>query len=193
MIVTTAPTPPEVGERLVMFGFATTVNATPLLALPFTVTTTFPVVAPDGTGTVMEEDFHCVGLAVVPLNFTVLEPWLEPKPDPEIVTEVPTGPEVGDRLLMLGAAFAVELKANSARTRDEKAAVRLGSRHRISHSRMRYSLHLLEYEVGEFTQRAYLRFQGRGAKAHSSREKTARNYEEILSLGWGRGPTFPLD
>ena len=33
------------------------------------------------------------GVAVVPLNFTVLEPWVAPKVLPEMVTEVPTGPE----------------------------------------------------------------------------------------------------
>ena len=48
-IVTAAPTAAEVGDRLVMLGAATTVKLTPLLALPPTVTTTFPVVAPVGT------------------------------------------------------------------------------------------------------------------------------------------------
>ena len=124
VIVTTAPTPPEVGERLLIVGVSTTVNATPLLALPLTVTTTFPVVAPAGTGTVIEEDRHCVGVAVVPLNFTVLEPWLEPKPEPEIVTEVPTGPEVGDRLLMVAAA-AVEPSPGKTSSRDESRPIDL--------------------------------------------------------------------
>ena len=42
---------PDVGLRLVMLGAGTvTVKLTPLLATPPTVTTTFPVVAPLGTG-----------------------------------------------------------------------------------------------------------------------------------------------
>jgi hypothetical protein len=44
-----------------------------------------------------------VGVAVVPLNVTVLVPWVGPNPVPVIVTEVPTGPEVGDRLVMCGS------------------------------------------------------------------------------------------
>jgi hypothetical protein len=51
VIVTDAPTAPDVGDTLVMLG--ETVNATPLLATPPTVTTTFPVVAPTGTVAVM--------------------------------------------------------------------------------------------------------------------------------------------
>ena len=52
-IVTDVPTAPEVGEKLVMLGVGNTVKLTPLLATPETVTTTFPVAAPVGTGTVM--------------------------------------------------------------------------------------------------------------------------------------------
>jgi hypothetical protein len=56
--------------------------------------------------------FHNVMLvAVVPLNVTVLVPWLEPKLVPVIVTVAPAPPDVGDRLVMLGAAYAmVEIK-----------------------------------------------------------------------------------
>ena len=43
-----------------------------------------------------------VGVAVVPLNVTVLVPCDAPKVVPVIVTEVPTGPEVGLRLVMFG-------------------------------------------------------------------------------------------
>lgn len=110
VIVTTAPMPPEVGDRLVMLGL--TVNVTPLLAAPFTVTTTFPVLAPDGTGTLIVPERQLVGVPGVPLKVTVLLPWLEPKPEPEIVTAVPTAPEVGERLEMLGAAAALEVIAS---------------------------------------------------------------------------------
>jgi hypothetical protein len=43
-----------------------------------------------------------VGVAVVPLNLTVLVPCVEPKFVPVIVTEAPMRPLVGDRLVMLG-------------------------------------------------------------------------------------------
>jgi len=80
-----------------------TVNVMPLLATPPTVTTTSPVVAPVGTGATMFVAPQLVGMAAVPLNLTVLYPWAAPKFAPWIVTEVPTGPEVGLTLEMLGA------------------------------------------------------------------------------------------
>ena len=75
LIVTDVPEAPEVGERLVITGAGTTVNKTPLLALPLTVTTTFPVVAPEGTTATIELDDQLPNdVTVVPLNFTVLDP-----------------------------------------------------------------------------------------------------------------------
>ena len=49
-------------------------NVTPLLAVPPTVTTMLPVVAPVGTGTAMLVAPQLVGVAGVPLNVTVLVP-----------------------------------------------------------------------------------------------------------------------
>jgi hypothetical protein len=43
-----------------------------------------------------------VTAAVIPLNFTVLVPCAAPKFTPVIVTAVPTTPEVGFKLVMLG-------------------------------------------------------------------------------------------
>ncbi len=103
-IVTEAPTAPAVGVKLVILGAATTVKLFPLLATPDTVTTTFPVVAPEGTVATMLLAPQVVTLAVVPLNLTVLVPWVEPKFDPAIVTEAPTAPEVGVKLVIVGAA-----------------------------------------------------------------------------------------
>jgi len=60
-----------------------------LLATPPTVTTTLPVVAPLGTGTAMLVALQLVGVAAVPLNFTVLVPWLAPKFAPVIVHRRP--------------------------------------------------------------------------------------------------------
>jgi hypothetical protein len=108
-IVTDVPTGPLVGERLVTFGGTWTVNETPLLARPATVTTTLPVVAPAGTGATMLVFDQLVGVAVVPLNFTVLVPCVAPKFVPVIVTDAATGPVVGDSVVMLGAT----VKANA--------------------------------------------------------------------------------
>src|SRR5208283_251550 len=103
VIVTDAPTNPEVGFRLVMLGPEdVTVKLAPLLATPPTVTTTFPVVAPAGTGATMLVAFQLVGVATIPLNFTVLVPWVAPKFAPVIVTEVPSTPDVGFKLVMPG-------------------------------------------------------------------------------------------
>ena len=102
-IVTEAPATPDVGFRFVMLGpGAVTVKLTPLLATPPTVTTTLPVVAPAGTGTTMLVALQLVGVAAVPLNFTVLVPCVAPKFAPLIVTDVPANPDVGFRLVMFG-------------------------------------------------------------------------------------------
>ncbi len=83
-----------------------TVKLIPLLATPPTVTTTFPVVAPAGTGATMLVALQFVGVAVVPLNFTVLIPCVAPKFAPVIVTDMPMTPDVGLRLAMLaGGGF----------------------------------------------------------------------------------------
>ena len=50
-----------------------------------------------------------VAVAVFPLNLTVLLPWVDPEFAPAIVTEAPTAPDVGDRLVMLGVARTVKL------------------------------------------------------------------------------------
>src|SRR6267142_3326251 len=87
----------RIGETLPTVKFAA------LLATPPTVTTTLPVVAPAGTGAVMLVALHAVGVAVAPLKVTVLVPWEAPKFAPVIVTDAPTGPEVGLRVVMEGA------------------------------------------------------------------------------------------
>src|SRR5436309_14932021 len=87
---------PDVGFRLVTLGPGlVTVKLTPLLATPPTVTTTFPVVAPLGTGTTILVALQLVGVAPIPLNVTVLVPCLAPKLAPVIVTDAPSTPDVG--------------------------------------------------------------------------------------------------
>ncbi len=103
LIVTEVPANPEVGLKLVMLGAGTvTVKLTPLLATPPTVTTTFPVVAPAGTGTTMLVALQLVSVAVIPLNVAVLVPCVAPKFAPVIVTDVPISPDAGFKLVMLG-------------------------------------------------------------------------------------------
>jgi hypothetical protein len=53
----------------------------------------------------IEVAVQIVGVVGVPLNFTV--PVAVPKFPPAIVTDVPTTPEVGKRLVILGAATTV--------------------------------------------------------------------------------------
>lgn len=108
-MVTDAPTAPEVGVRLVMLGAATTVKLFPLVLTPLAFTTTFPVVAAEGTVATMLLALQLAGVAAVPLNLTVLVPCVAPKFDPAIVTEALTAPEVGDRLVMLGVGSTVKL------------------------------------------------------------------------------------
>src|SRR6266581_4793788 len=102
VIVTAVPTGPEAGFMLVMLGGTTTVKLTPLLFAPPTLTTTFPGVAPLGTGAAMVVALQLVGVAPAPLNVTVLVPCVAPKFAPVMVTGVPTGPEVGERLVTVG-------------------------------------------------------------------------------------------
>ena len=50
-----------------------------------------------------------VGVASVPLKRTVLVPCVAPKFAPVMVTGVPAGPAVGDRLVMPGACVTEKL------------------------------------------------------------------------------------
>jgi hypothetical protein len=89
----------------VILGVGSTVNATPLLSTPLAVTTTFPVVAPVGTVATIDVALQLpIAVAAVPLNFTVLVPCVAPKFVPVIVTDAPTAPLVGDKLVILGEA-----------------------------------------------------------------------------------------
>src|SRR5437879_1584116 len=86
-----------------------TVKLTPLLFTPLANTTTFPVVAPEGTVVAILVALQLVTVAAVPLNFTVPLPCVAPKFVPVIVTAAPTAPVVTDRLVMLGAGTTVKL------------------------------------------------------------------------------------
>jgi len=109
-MVTGNPAGPEAAERLPIVARATTVKGDPLLAgSPGTVTTTLPVAAPVGTGTVICESLHTAPVAVVLPNLTVLEPCVAPKPPPKTDNSSPTEPDVCDSEPMDGEGTTVKL------------------------------------------------------------------------------------
>src|SRR5215468_1490790 len=87
-----------------------TAKPIPLLAMPFSVTTTFPVVAPAGTvAEIFESDQHVPQMtAGVPLKVTVLAPCVSPNDPPLMFTSAPTPPDAGDTLLMTGVGSTVK-------------------------------------------------------------------------------------
>lgn len=103
------PTAPVFGVRLLMLGAPVTVKVTPLLAVPLTVTTTFPVVAPLGAVAVMLVELKLVIVPVVPLKVTVAFDLFVPKLLPAMTTEEPTAPVFGVRLLIVGDAANAEV------------------------------------------------------------------------------------
>jgi hypothetical protein len=103
VIVTVAPAGPVLGEMPVTDSDWRTVNCTPLLTTPASVTLTGPLVAEDGTEAVMLVSLQDGEAAATPLKET-LNPvlWLAPKPLPAIVI-VPPGPAAGGvKLVIVG-------------------------------------------------------------------------------------------
>lgn len=91
----------DVGELLTKLVQGETVKLEVEVAVtPFTVTLMVPEVTPDGTVTVKEKLELELTVAVNPLNLTVLLEAVEEKLLPEIVTEVPAKPNVGEKLLI---------------------------------------------------------------------------------------------
>jgi hypothetical protein len=107
LIVTAVPGGAVLGVTLETTGGTRTVKSTPPLGAPPTVTTTGPVVAVFGTTAVMLPEAQALTEAATPLKVTVLLPCVLPKFDPAIVTDIPTGPLFGDRLLITGGAVLV--------------------------------------------------------------------------------------
>lgn len=98
--VTDVATGPLDTDRLTRFGV--TVNVTELLTPFVVVTTTPPVVAPDGTVTPMAVADQEVTVSAAPFRVAVLLPWEDPKFVPLIVKLDPIFPEVADRLEIAG-------------------------------------------------------------------------------------------
>ena len=68
-----------------------------------------PEVAPDGMVIVIDVALHEFTATGAPFRYTALFPCVLPNPLPVIVTGVPTGPAVADRLVITGAGAAAEL------------------------------------------------------------------------------------
>ena len=115
LMVTEVPTTPLDGEKLLIVGAdpPVTVKFDALVAVPDgVVTVILPVVAPVGTAAVIRPSFATLKLADVPLNRTLVAPvkWL-----PLMVTDVPTAPLDGEKLLIVGAVPAGDREVRPAR------------------------------------------------------------------------------
>src|SRR5207247_652506 len=109
LMVTFAPTGPLVGVKSVIVGaLAETVKVLALVAVPpDVVTLSGPVVAPAGTvAWITVVDVTVKVVALVPLNRTAVTPV---KFVPLMVTFAPTGPLVGEKLVMVGGGMTVKL------------------------------------------------------------------------------------
>lgn len=111
LIVTELPITPLVGEKLETVGVTEKFDAL-VPVPPGVVTETDPVVAPAGTVAVIDVygDTDAENVADTPLKVIDVA---APKPEPLIVTDVPTGPDEVPKLVILGtilkfdALFAV--------------------------------------------------------------------------------------
>jgi hypothetical protein len=104
-IATVVPTPPDVGLNPVIDGGGgggapLTMKLEDDVPVPaYVVTAIGPLVAPLGTPAVMTLSLETVYPALVPLNVTRAAPM---NPDARTVTAVPTGPDIGLKLEMVG-------------------------------------------------------------------------------------------
>jgi hypothetical protein len=113
--VIAVPTQAPDGEILVIDGGGVDVTVKLLLPLvpvwPATVTVRGPVAAPAGTVTVNEVVVAALTVAATPLkNVTAFAERVVLKLVPVIETAVPTGPVVGEKLVIVGAGGAVTVK-----------------------------------------------------------------------------------
>ena len=98
VIVTTAPIGPAAGENAVIVGPTTKLDF--VVAVPPAVVIVIgPVIAPAGTATVILVAVSLVGVAAVPLNFTVAVARFVPV----MVTMAPIGPAAGENAVIVGA------------------------------------------------------------------------------------------
>jgi len=103
LIVTLVPTGPDAGVNPEIVGAdPVTVKLDALVPVPaVAVTEILPVVAPEGTVAVICVALFRVNVAAVPLKATAEAPA---KLVPVITTDVPTGPEVGEKPVIVVVA-----------------------------------------------------------------------------------------
>ena len=104
LTVTLVPTGPFDGLKLLITGATKVLEAAKFEALeatpPAVVTVILPAPAPDGTlATIVVDEITVNTTALTLLNATGVAPV---KPVPVIVTAVPTPPDVGEKLLIVG-------------------------------------------------------------------------------------------
>lgn len=115
VIVTVVPTGPLCGEKPEIVGAGPVVAKLVLLVVdwPPTVSPIGPVAAPTGTITVNDvvvaEVTVAVGFVPPPVNVTMSAEGVALKFVPMIVTVVPTGPVVGEKLVIFGAGVKLVL------------------------------------------------------------------------------------
>ena len=115
-----------------------TVNSTPALGWPLTVTTTSPVAAPGGTATRISVSLQLLAVAHTPLKLTPLVPCNAPidgpKLEPPIVTTVPSAADSGVTESIVGSVepdgrdpcVAAPQKASKTPARTPPARLRRG-------------------------------------------------------------------
>jgi hypothetical protein len=107
LIVTCVPTGPLVGVKPVIVGGGITVKLVALTAVAAGVVTEIgPVVAPCGTVAMIFIPLN-LKVALVPLKVTTVAPF---KFTPLIVTDVPTPPLAGEKLVTVGGAAVTTVK-----------------------------------------------------------------------------------
>ena len=110
VMVTVAPTGPEIGVKDAIVGGATMVKLVALVATPpGVVMLSFPLVVPVATMAVtVVAPFTLKVVAAVPLKLTAVAPF---SPVPVIVTVPPIGPDEGVKLVIVGTGATVKLLA----------------------------------------------------------------------------------
>lgn len=110
VMVTVVPIGPEDGVNPVIVGGGFTVKTWVMVVVPPGVVTEIgPVVAPCGTFTVSVVAVALSTWARMPLNLTIFLDGIGSKSDPLMVTCVPTAPDVGLKLVMVGGRATMKL------------------------------------------------------------------------------------
>jgi hypothetical protein len=103
VIVVVLPIVPVFGIMVAIRGIGITVKVSPEVVSEDPLTTvTGPLTVPFPTVAMIVESFHVLTMACTPPIETVPVAWAKPKPLPEIVTDEPTVPEVGDTPVRVG-------------------------------------------------------------------------------------------